>query len=297
MAIRSTKGFTLIELLVVISIVSLLSSVVVASVSSARQKANVAAGQQFSGSVKRSLYDQAAIFFDFDTMSAINLVSFQQNQGGSNIVTGFTNLGNNISLVTDTDLYRRGKYIYILQAIGNNFSGRFTVTGLDTVMQSQNFTLSVWYKPDLLSNDGYISGWGNGANALHFNLRPINSGGNVSALAINIPSGNSALTNSVSVNLPKGQWVHLAVSMRKPVGNSVADVNVYVNGRSVLLWKPTVFPYTDSSGDTFMVGGQYGGGYQLGYLDDLGVFSTALTAMDVRAIYAAGATEHGLAIK
>src|SRR3989344_5438428 len=44
---QKTKGFTLIELLVVISIISLLSSIVLSSVSSARDKARIAAGKQF----------------------------------------------------------------------------------------------------------------------------------------------------------------------------------------------------------------------------------------------------------
>src|SRR3989344_8080791 len=52
---NTRKGFTLIELLVVISIVGMLSSIVLASVQDARQKAIVAGGRQFASSINHVL--------------------------------------------------------------------------------------------------------------------------------------------------------------------------------------------------------------------------------------------------
>lgn len=49
--LKAERGFTLIELLVVISIISLISSVIFAGLNSARDKARIAVGQQFSTSV------------------------------------------------------------------------------------------------------------------------------------------------------------------------------------------------------------------------------------------------------
>ena len=73
MSNKFTKGFTLIELLVVISIIGLLSSVVLASLGTARDKGRVAAGQQAQTSVHRAYGSDAIFYFDFDgnTIGAI----------------------------------------------------------------------------------------------------------------------------------------------------------------------------------------------------------------------------------
>lgn len=58
------KGFTLIELLVVISIISLLSTIVMASLNAAREKSRIAAGLKFWSSIHHANYNVGFWAFD-----------------------------------------------------------------------------------------------------------------------------------------------------------------------------------------------------------------------------------------
>ena len=79
---KSTKGFTLIELLVVIAIIGILSSVVLASLSSARDKgadASVKANLNNIRSLAESLFDQATGSNGYNQVCSNSNVSVMQN--------------------------------------------------------------------------------------------------------------------------------------------------------------------------------------------------------------------------
>lgn len=76
------KGFTLIELLVVIAIIGLLSSVILASLASARAKGRIAAAQETMHSI------QAAAASCLNDGVAINIPQANNNGGGGPVCSG-----------------------------------------------------------------------------------------------------------------------------------------------------------------------------------------------------------------
>lgn len=81
---KHTKGFTLIELLVVISIISLLSSIVMSSLNSAREKARIGAGLKMSSNLVHSYGADAVGVWNLDEGTG----SIAYNSSGSGSTNG-----------------------------------------------------------------------------------------------------------------------------------------------------------------------------------------------------------------
>jgi len=89
---KKNKGFTLIELLVVIAIIGILSSVVLASLNTARNKGADAAIKSTINNARA----QAEIYYDSNTQSyaGVCAAASSANPGGiANMVTGATTAG------------------------------------------------------------------------------------------------------------------------------------------------------------------------------------------------------------
>ncbi len=122
------RAFTLIELLVVIAVIGLLSSIAVVSLGGAREKARVASGKQFATTVDRAVGDQTVGYWNFDECSGTTANDSSGNNNGTFVgsPTWSTNTpsGSGCSL----NFTAAANYINIPDSSSLDLSNNFTIS-------------------------------------------------------------------------------------------------------------------------------------------------------------------------
>ncbi|MEI6238120.1 MAG: LamG-like jellyroll fold domain-containing protein [bacterium] len=278
------KGFTLVELLVVISMITFLSSIIFASTSSARRKADIAAGMRFATYNNRAFYIGAYFYFDFDnwdTSSPAEPIDSTRNFDPSKI-----SWVNGIACTSDANSYYPDAKNAIL--CGTNKGLSLDGTGI-IPKNWDNITLSTWFKWNGTTGatNAVILGAGGGCPV------GISYGGGNNNIGISTPSGIGCIFNPSTFSLESGKWYHLAVSFEG------MNSKLYINGQ---LFKTVTsasnYALNISQSDTkYIIGGAGSSLATLdanGSVDDSAIYSHALTSYEVRSIYALTAPEHGI---
>lgn len=276
MADIRTRGFTLIELLVAISIISLLSSIIFASLSNARESARLAAGMQASTNYDRTVAANAVGIWSFEEMGA----------GTTHDASGFgftgTLVGGAQQINAATCDLGFGGCLqldgtgYVTTALKDEV-GRLHAVG------GNQFATSAWVNRSSggVTDQvimGITGGVGTGATFVVWattggKLRVRFNGGTITDLLDNMETGKWYFVTIVWDGATMLGYIDGGSPMVLPIGGAaLQDFSFTMGARS------------DGSNNRFV-----------GMIDEVRVFNTPLTAQEVGALYAAGAPKHRLA--
>lgn len=198
--------------------------------------------------------------------SDANLVSYYRMEGNSNDSKGSNN-GSDTAITYNTD---NGKFG---QGAGFNGTTSFINLGTAAGLKPTNFSLAVWFKTS--TTGAYQGLFHNGADAAHgFQLLILNTN-------VLFASVNNAVNITGSINVCDGKW-HLAVytydgTTKKLYLDNVAEGTPQTNSTN---------PSYD--GGSVSIGKRNDGLFHAGTIDDLALFSDALTESEIGYLFRLG---------
>ena len=279
------KGFTVLELLVVIAIIGILSSIILVSYNGYTNKARLAKTLQWAGSINHSLGDRAVGAWTFDNISGPTVYDDSGLGNNGTIYNG--------ALVVDGVIGKALSFDGNNDHIGVSSKPELKYTGKD-------MTISVWVNPsNLETTGGYIISkpWNGGGQ---YNYMLVYTSVNKIQMCVSGSTGSCTFSLSADEVFSISKWYHLTIVLE----GSANSVKIYINGslakqgvHSITNWAPTLGDANTalSIATLYPYGTGWAGnnGYSFnGLIDDVRIFSAALTQAQIQQHYADGLKSH-----
>lgn len=259
---KFTTGFTLIELLVVIGIIGVLSSIVLVSISTVRDKARLAAGKHGDANILHGIGDQMVAEWKFDKTTDLTLDS--------------SLLGHNLTTVgtpTNTTGYNGNN----AQGVNNSSYYTFNNLPLNTNVGEKN-TVTFWMYWNGTENtmpfgfdspyDLYLMDGAFGFNTFH--------------------SDAWGIYNSRLVN----RWVFVAAVF---YNGDITKSKLYIDGEEQKMASLRGTPGTASVSSGGFVGSGPNG-YRFGSkIDDVRIYTSSITVAEIERLYYEGLPKYAIA--
>lgn len=262
-----TKGFTLIELLTVIGIIAILASVVMVMLGSAKESGRMAANIQFEANILHGIGDQLAGEWKFDTNDSPT--SDTSSFGSNGTLVG--------SPVWDAVAGYNGKGSYLFN--GSNYIR----TTVKSIGYTNNLTITAWVKSsNAITNtlDGIVTFGRNGGGGFSgFVTGPANN------LEVAWANGNWSPAPNAGISMPIGKWNFIAMSV------SPNKIILYMNDKKYT-YNGTFSTVNLSGVNDFYIGKEIAQTGWKGLIDNVRVYSSTYTALDIQNIYAEGLKTH-----
>lgn len=267
------KGFTLVEILVVMSIISLLSSVVLNSLNSARNKGVEGSARQFDANIYHSFGADPIAIWNFDDSANLGNDSSGNGKHAGIISPAF---------YTSSGLARG--------AMDLTLGGYLTTTGGTPINALSNFTdvtkgsVSMWAKLNSVPSV-FTYFWIIGPSTrLYYDP----GAGNLSVIV----AGTSVALSIVKPFQPNTNWTHYFVSWDKATQN----LSLYVNGKLLGTATGDPNPIMFTTGNLRLGAASVSQIFN-GQIDEVRIYSQGLQTAEIEKIYAEGLATHGFAVK
>ncbi len=257
---KREKSFTLIELLVVIAILGLLSSFVLVAMRGSREKAEVAKLLQYSSSIKHVLGADVILELNFEGAEDDGVVDDSSGYDNTCSIDGNENYEDNS-----------------ISELGKSFSfDGSTLIKVDNLSGlTDSVTVEFWFNPSALNNNDLLVFYEFNCSLSYLNGELVFA-----------TSKGSVVSSFSNLN----EWSHIVGTFNK------GETKLFINTEEKASGSFDSYSFQVANLD---IGGyRWGAGYEIdGKMDNLRIYSKALSSAEIKKHYVEKAKEKGIAVK